>query len=99
MGYFTRYGDGASDIEPIQHLFKTQVFELAKYLGVPDTIINKSPSANLWDGQTDEGEFGFTYEEADRVLAGLNILDKDKMKKIKERVKGNKFKQEVPYTL
>ncbi|MBI4973776.1 NAD+ synthase [Candidatus Roizmanbacteria bacterium] len=106
LGYFTRYGDGASDIEPIQHLFKTQVFELAKYLGVPDTIIKKSPSANLWDGQTDEGEFGFTYEEADEVLSELReykgIVKEYKGKvreKIMERVKKNKFKREVPYTL
>lgn len=106
LGYFTRYGDGASDIEPIQHLFKTQVFELAKYLGVPDTIINKPPSANLWDGQTDEGEFGFTYEEADEVLSeareykGMVRGDKGKIReKIIERVKRNKFKQEVPYII
>ena len=68
LGYFTRFGDEASDIEPIQHLYKTQVFELAKYLGVPNEIIQKSPSANLWESQTDEGEFGFTYKEADQVL-------------------------------
>lgn len=68
LGYFTRFGDQASDIEPIEHLYKTQVLQLAKYLGVPDEFIEQNPTAGLWHGQTDEGEFGFTYEEADQVL-------------------------------
>lgn len=105
LGYFTRYGDGASDIEPIQHLFKTQVFELAKYLGVPYSIIKKRPSANLWEGQTDEGEFGFTYRQADGVLGrirdigGIRGVGREKVKKIMERVRRNRFKREVPYSL
>jgi len=68
LGYFTRFGDAASDIEPISHLYKTQVYQLAKYLKVPKEIVNQTPTAGLWDGQTDESEFGFTYEEADQVL-------------------------------
>src|SRR5258708_26883046 len=68
LGYFTRFGDQASDIEPIEHLYKTQVYQLAKYLNLPDAIITQQPSAGLWQGQTDEGQFGFTYEEADQVL-------------------------------
>jgi NAD+ synthase len=68
LGYYTRFGDEASDIEPIRSLYKTQVFEMAKYLGVPKEIIEKAPSANLWEGQSDEGEFGFSYADADRVL-------------------------------
>lgn len=68
LGYFTRFGDQASDIEPIEHLYKTQIIQLAKYLGIPETVINQEPSAGLWHGQTDEGQFGFTYEEADKVL-------------------------------
>ena len=105
LGYFTRYGDGASDIEPIQHLFKTQVYELAKYLKVPESIIKKKPSANLWMGQTDEGEFGFSYKEADEVLGRIGDIGEireirgEKVKKIVERVRRNKFKQEVPYTI
>lgn len=67
LGYFTRYGDGASDIEPIVGLYKTQVYQLARYLGVPEQFISKAPSAGLWAGQTDEGEFGFSYQEADAV--------------------------------
>lgn len=68
LGYFTRFGDAASDLEPISHLYKTQVYQLAKYLKVPKEIIKASPTAGLWDGQTDEKEFGFTYAEADQVL-------------------------------
>ena len=68
LGYFTRFGDEASDIEPLQHLYKTQVIELAKYLSLPQSIIEKPPSANLWESQTDEGDFGFSYAEADPVL-------------------------------
>lgn len=68
LGYFTRFGDQASDFEPIQHLYKTQVYELAKFLGVPEKIIEKTPTAGLWRSQTDEGEFGFSYKEADEVL-------------------------------
>jgi len=67
LGYFTRFGDAASDIEPIQYLYKTQVYEVAKYLGLPQSIIDKAPSANLWKEQTDEGQFGFTYKQADPV--------------------------------
>lgn len=68
LGYFTRFGDEASDIEPLQHLYKTHVYQLASSLGVPKTVIKKKPTAGLWAGQTDEGEFGFSYKEADPVL-------------------------------
>ncbi len=68
LGYFTRFGDEASDFEPIQHLYKTQVFQLASFLNVPKNIIQQVPTAGLWRNQTDEKEFGFTYKEADQVL-------------------------------
>ena len=68
LGYFTRFGDEASDIEPLRNLYKTQVYQLAEYLGVPQPILDKPPTAGLWQGQTDEGEFGFTYQEADEIL-------------------------------
>ena len=68
LGYFTRFGDEASDIEPIRALYKTQVWEMAKHLGVPKEIIEKAPSAGLWEEQTDEKEFGFSYADADAVL-------------------------------
>jgi NAD+ synthase len=69
LGYYTRFGDEASDIEPLRHLYKTQVYDLAAYLGVPRKISEKPPTAGLWKGQTDEGEFGFTYQEADEILS------------------------------
>lgn len=68
VGYFTKYGDGGVDILPLGNLVKSQVRELAGYLGIPEEIINKPPSAGLWPGQTDEGELGMTYEELDRYL-------------------------------
>ncbi|MCK4928170.1 MAG: NAD+ synthase [Methanosarcinales archaeon] len=71
LGYFTKYGDGGVDIEPLGNLFKTQVQKLAAYLDVPKHIIDKPPSAGLWPGQTDEKELGMTYEEIDNALVAL----------------------------
>ncbi|MGP6207381.1 NAD+ synthase [Cuniculiplasma sp. SKW3] len=67
-GYFTKYGDGGVDIEPIINLTKTEVREEAKRLGVPSSIIEKPPTAGLWEGQKDEDELGFTYTEIDRAI-------------------------------
>jgi len=69
LGYYTRFGDAASDIEPLRHLYKAQIYELARYLNIPEKILTKPPSAGLWKGQTDEGEFGFTYKEVDGILS------------------------------
>ncbi len=80
LGYFTHFGDGACALEPIGGLYKTEVKELAKYLGVPQSIIDKPPSAGLWDGQTDEDELGATYEQIDECLEMIiedNIQAKD----------------------
>jgi len=68
LGYGTLYGDMASAINPLGDLYKTQVWALAEEVGVPEVIIRKKPSADLWLGQTDEGELGFTYREVDRLL-------------------------------
>jgi len=68
VGYFTKYGDGGVDILPLGNLVKGQVRELASFLGIPQQIINKPPSAGLWQGQTDEDELGLSYEELDRYL-------------------------------
>lgn len=68
LGYSTLYGDAACAMNPIGDLYKTQVRQLARAMNVPEVIVNKPPSADLWVGQTDEGELGFTYEEADRLL-------------------------------
>ena len=69
LGYTTIYGDSACAINPLGELsHKTQVRQLSSELGVPQAVITKPPSADLWSGQTDEGELGFTYEEVDRLL-------------------------------
>jgi len=68
VGYFTKYGDGGVDILPLGNLVKGQVRELASFLGIPQQIIDKPPSAGLWLGQTDEDELGLSYEELDRYL-------------------------------
>jgi NAD+ synthase len=67
-GYFTKYGDGGVDMMPLGSLVKGQVRELARFLSIPQPIIDKPPSAGLWPGQTDEAELGFSYEELDRYL-------------------------------
>lgn len=110
LGYFTRFGDEASDIEPIRNLYKTQVWEMAKELGVPGQIIDKAPTAGLWEGQTDESEFGFNYRDADTVLqyyfdehlSAEEIIAKkevgdEAVRKILERVQKNDFKHTLPY--
>jgi len=68
LGYTTLYGDSACALNPIGDLYKTQVRQLARALKIPEVILAKPPSADLWTGQTDEGELGFTYEEVDRLL-------------------------------
>lgn len=75
IGYFTKYGDGGVDILPIGGLLKTEVRVMAKSLGVPEEIINKPPSAGLWEGQTDEDEIGISYEFLDKTLMALESLD------------------------
>jgi len=77
IGYFTKFGDGGCDLEPIGELYKTEIFKLASYLGIPEKIINKSPSAELWDNQTDETEIGMSYKEIDHILRCLQNEDYD----------------------
>lgn len=78
-GYFTKHGDSGADIFPIVDLLKTDLFEMAKYLGLPEKIIEKKPSAGLFEGQTDEDEMGFTYEELDGYI--MNEIELDEKKK------------------
>jgi len=70
LGYFTKYGDGGVDLLPLGHLVKHEVRELATHLGVPSSVIEKPPSAGMWEGQTDEDELGFSYDDLDRYLVG-----------------------------
>jgi NAD+ synthase len=109
LGYYTRFGDEASDIEPIRNLYKTQVYELAKTLRIPEEIIQKPPSADLWPEQTDEKEFGFTYKDADEIVYVL--VDEKKsakeaiasgysqeiVQKIQQRMEQNAFKRNAPF--
>lgn len=71
LGYFTKFGDGAGDIEPILHLYKTEVYDLARHLGISDRILKKPPSAGLWPGQRDEEEIGIDYPSLDAALQNL----------------------------
>ena len=73
FGYVTQFGDAACAIEPLGHLYKTEVLQLAKFLKIPSKIISKTPSADLWQGQTDEDELGIIYKIADEIL--YYILD------------------------
>jgi NAD+ synthase len=109
LGYYTRFGDEASDIEPIRHLYKTEVIELAKFLGVPADIVNKPPSADLWRLQTDEQELGFSYSQADPILK-LHVQGKTQaeiskyyplslVEKVLSQVNASAFKTHVPYHL
>jgi NAD+ synthase len=68
LGYTTLYGDSAAALYPLGDLYKAQVRQLARAVGVPEVIVGRPPSADLWPGQTDEGELGYTYEEADQIL-------------------------------
>jgi len=104
LGYFTKYGDGAVDIEVIGDLFKTEVIKLAKYLKIPDKIIKKVPTAELYHGQTDEQELGASYSVIDEILESLD-KNKDSLikkygenliKNISERIKKEEHKRKVP---
>ena len=104
LGYFTRFGDEASDIEPIQHLYKTQVRQLVEHLQLPKIFLEKAPSAGLWQDQTDEQELGFSYRQADLALSHLidgeelNV-DQSILQKVQQRVDSQHFKLEVPYKI
>ncbi len=108
LGYGTIYGDTACAINPLGDLYKTQIRQLAKELGIPECIINKPPTADLWKGQEDEKELGFTYDEVDKLL--YLIIDKKLSKKklmdsgfkeefielVSKKIKGSQYKRELP---
>lgn len=78
LGYFTKYGDGGVDISPLLQLNKEQVYACAHLLGVPECIVEKKPTAGLWEGQTDEAEIGVTYDVLNRFISGHDISIKEK---------------------
>jgi NAD+ synthase len=95
IGYFTKYGDGGVDVMPLGNLVKAQVRDLARYLGIPQVIIDKPPSAGLWAGQTDEQEMGLTYEQLDAYFTTGKAPDAVR-RKIEERMARNAHKRTVP---
>ncbi|NPA66550.1 MAG: NAD+ synthase [Epsilonproteobacteria bacterium] len=108
LGYGTLYGDLASAINPIGDLYKTEVFELASYLGVPESIISKPPSADLWSGQSDEADLGYSYAQLDFALRLYveerleyeEIIEAGVEKKLLDmiiwRIYKNQFKRKMP---
>jgi NAD+ synthase len=108
LGYGTLYGDLASALNPIGDLYKSEIFEFAEYLGVTKSIITKPPSADLWDGQSDEADLGYSYEKLDEALRlyveeRLSIekilekgVDKEMLDMIIKRIYGNQFKRKMP---
>jgi NAD+ synthase len=108
LGYGTQFGDMASAINPIGDLYKTQLSQLAAYLGVPETILKKTPTGDLWVGQTDEAELGFSYAEADRLL--VQLVDKRMRRQelihagfapefidlVTEKIRRNHYKRRMP---
>ena len=91
IGYFTKYGDGGADILPLGNLVKGQVRELACFLSIPQQIIDKPPSAGLWEGQTDEAELGLSYEELDRYLVTGEASDEQRVR-IESMIAANSHK-------
>lgn len=108
LGYGTLHGDLASALNPLGDLYKTQVRQLSRHLGVPEPIVSKPPSADLWAGQTDEQELGYTYDEVDRLLHVLvderrsesHIVDLGfdvgMLEGVKSRIRRNHFKRKPP---
>lgn len=95
IGYFAKYGDGGVDIMPLGNLVKRQVRELARFLGITQAIIDKPPSAGLWEGQTDEGEIGFSYEVLDRYILNGDAPD-ELRSKIEAMIAASNHKRSMP---
>jgi NAD+ synthase len=98
VGYFTKYGDGGVDILPIGSLLKSEVRELANELGIPKRIIERAPSAGLWEGQTDETELGITYEQLDKIIVAIEKndpkgIEPDILKKVQDMITSSRHKR------
>jgi NAD+ synthase len=97
LGYYTKYGDGGVDVEPIADLWKREVYELGKLLSIPKSIMTKPPSACLWDGQTDEGEFGFTYDDIEKFFTNrVSELTPEAFGKIDKMAAYSEHKRHMP---
>lgn len=95
IGYYTKFGDSGVDMLPLAAILKTDIFKMAKELGIPEKIINKKPSAGLWEGQTDEDEMGFSYDDLDAHIKGEKI-NKDVAEKIDRMHKNSNHKRAFP---
>jgi NAD+ synthase len=100
-GYYTKYGDGGTDLLPIAGLYKHQVRELAREIGVPEEIIAKPPSAGLWEGQTDEQEMGITYNDLDRTLEAIatgneTSIESTLLEKVQRMIRVSEHKRHMP---
>ena len=93
VGYFTKWADSACDVYLLRDFYKSEVYELAKVLGVPDEIINKKPSAGLWKGQSDEDELGVSYDDIEKYFEGETI-DSEKAKRIQALYKSTQHKRD-----
>jgi len=98
LGFFTKYGDGGVDLLPLGNLLKREVQELGVHLGLPHTIITKTPSPGLWPGQTDEGELGASYDQLDDLVSGHTThgLTKTEIKRLQSRISRNLHKRKLP---
>ena len=96
LGYFTKWGDGAYDFNPISDLTVTEVYEFLRHLNAPSSIINKPPSAGLYEGQTDEGDLGFAYAELDRFLLTGEATEENKEKFLRHH-NSTKHKRQYPH--
>lgn len=98
IGYYTKYGDGGVDIEPLNDFYKTEVYKIAEELNIPKSIINKKPSAGLWKDQTDEAEIGCSYKELDLFLQGNKVesMSKEQEDRINTLIKNTQHKREMP---
>ena len=97
IGYFTKYGDGGVDILPLANLVKSEVRALARELNVPQAVVDRTPTAGLWLGQTDESEMGFTYDELERYLTdGAQSLAPALAMKIERLVRASEHKRRLP---
>ncbi|HEX5166214.1 MAG TPA: NAD+ synthase [Thermomicrobiales bacterium] len=100
-GYYTKYGDGGTDLLPIAGLYKWQVRELARAIGVPQAIVDKPPSAGLWVGQTDEQEMGISYADLDRTLEAIDAgqestIEPDLLDKVTSMIRASEHKRHLP---
>ncbi len=100
VGYCTKYGDHGVDLQPIGDLFKTEIFELSRFRRLPQKIIDKTPSAGLWDGQTDEGQLGITYADLDKILRGdTQGMDPERVEYVDRMVRASEHKRKAPPTI